>query len=117
MALYYIGKSERKIMENEVLGGSETIYGTNEGNNFARLSLLAEERELSKKDEDKFMKDIRFAMEERKLFDREAKFVFDDEEFMKKVFSFSEPEMIISEEDARVVEDLNSLLATIKNAK
>lgn len=117
MALYYIGRSERKIMENEVLGGSETIYGTNEGNNFARLSLLAEEKELSEKDEKKFLKDIRYAMEERKLFDSEAKFVFDDEEFMKNVFSYSEPEMVINKEDARFVEDLSSLLATIKNAK
>lgn len=117
MAIYYIGKSEKPIMENEILGGSETIYGTNEGNNFSRLSLLAEEKELSEANENKYLKDIRFAMEERRLFDGEAKFVFDDKDFYDKVFSFTEPEMTITEKDARVVSDIKELLDSLKNSK
>lgn len=109
MAVYYIGRSEKALNGITYFSGSETIYGTNEHENYARFSLADEEKPLNEKQELNSIIDLRYAMEKFKILDNEATFVFSDKELMEKVLSHSSQEMQVSADDVSFVEDLTTL--------
>ena len=85
MAIYYIGKSQNEILNIKIFAGSETIFGTNENENYAMFSLADEDKkELSAKQTQTAIESLRFGMEKFKLFDSDATFVFSDKELSKK---------------------------------
>ena len=108
MAVYYIGKSQRAIENISIFAGSETIYGMNENENYAMLSLPDEDKneELSPKKQKEALEDLRFGMEKFYLLDSEAMFVFDDKQLMHDVMRISSPELSVSENQIKLVENL-----------
>lgn len=113
MAAYFIGKTQRDIENISVFAGSETIYGMNENENYAMLSLTDEDKaqELSTKKQKEAIESLRFGMEKFKLFDNDAIFVFNDKDLMNKVMKLSTPEMNVTEKDIKLVENLSDFNA------
>lgn len=108
MAVYYIGKSQRAIENISIFAGSETIYGMNENENYAMFSLPDEDKneELSDKKKKEALEDLRFGMEKFKLFDKEAVFVFNDKELMNEVLKIKSPDLKVTKNDIKLVENL-----------
>ena len=108
MAVYFIGKSQRDIENISIFAGSETIYGMNENENYSMFSLTDEDKNkpLSKKKETEAIESLRYGMEKFKLFDENAIFVFNDELLMKKVMQKSLPEMKVTNNDIKFIENL-----------
>lgn len=108
MALYYIGKSQRAIENISIFAGSETIYGMNENENYAMFSLTDEDKneELSSKKQKEALEDLRFGMEKFYLLDKKAIFVFNDKELMHKVMKISSPELLVTKDKIKLVENL-----------
>lgn len=109
MALYYIGKNEKDITGISSFAGSETIYGSNEHENYARFSFSDEDKPLTEQQEQLSYLDLRYAMEKFKILDKDAKFVFSDKELMEKVLSHTSKEMTVTDNDYSFVEDLKSI--------
>jgi hypothetical protein len=109
MALYYIGKSEKDIFGCDKFAGSETIFGTNQNENYAKYSIEDEEKDPTKLNLSNVMCDLRFAMEKFKFLDNDAKFVFLSKDLYEEVMKISEPEMIVSASDIKVVESLDEI--------
>ena len=86
--------------------GSETIYGTNEHENYARFSLADEEKPLDEKQELNSIIDLRYAMEKFKILDNEATFVFSDKELMQNVMNVSSPDLKVLDSQIKLVENL-----------
>ena len=109
MAVYYIGKSQRDIENINIFAGSETIYGMNENENYAMFSLTDEDKnkELSQKQLQTALESLRFGMEKFKLFDSDAVFVFNDKELMGQVMNVSSPDLSVSSNSIKLVENLN----------
>ena len=108
MAIYYIGKSQSEISNIKIFAGSETIFGSNENENFAMFSLADEDKkELSDKQLHTAYESLRFGMEKFKLFDADATFVFSDKELMHKVMKITNQELTVNQSDIRLVENLN----------
>ena len=109
MAIYYIGKSQRAIENLTIFAGSETIYGMNENENYAMFSLTDEDKnkELSDKQLITATESLRFGMEKFKLFDNDATFIFSDKELMEKVMSINSPELSVTQENVKLIENLN----------
>lgn len=108
MAIYYIGKSYNEISNIKIFAGSETIFGSNENENYAMFSLADEDKkELDDKKLHTAYESLRFGMEKFKLFDADATFVFSDKELMQKVMKITNPELTIKQSDIKLVENLN----------
>ena len=109
MAIYYIGKSQREIENIKIFAGSETIFGMNENENYAMFSLSDEDKnkQLSDKQLQTAYESLRFGMEKFKLFDAEATFVFSDKELMDMVLKISSPDLKVTQNDIKLVENLN----------
>ena len=108
MAIYYIGKSQRDIENISICAGRETIYGMNENENYAMFSLPDEDKheEVSEKKQKETLEDLRFGMEKFKLFDNEAIFVFNDKELMEKVMKIKCPDLKVTKDNIKLVENL-----------
>lgn len=108
MAIYYIGKTQRDIENISLFAGSETIFGMNENENYAMFSLADEDKkkELSEKELSLVFESLRFGMEKFNLFDSDATFVFSDKELMQKVLSVSAPDLKVSDNQTKLVENL-----------
>ncbi len=108
MAIYYIGKSERDIANIKVFAGSETIFGSNENENYAMHSLADEDKkELNEKQYNAAIESLRFGMEKFNLLDNNATFVFSNKDLQKQVMKISNPELRVTENQIKLVENLN----------
>lgn len=109
MAIYYIGKSQRDIENIKIFAGSETIYGMNENENYAMFSLTDEDKnkELTDKQLQTAHESLRFGMEKFMLFDQDATFVFSDQELMNDVMKISSPELKVTFDNVKLIENLN----------
>lgn len=109
MAFYYIGKSQREIENIKIFAGSETIYGMNENENYAMFSLADEDKnkELTDKQLQTAHEALRFGMEKFYLFDQEATFVFSNNELMQRVMQISSPELQVTQNHVKLIENLN----------
>ncbi len=108
MAVYYIGNSERDIKNINIFAGSETIYGMNENENFAMLSLTDEDKNepLSEKQKSLALESLRYGMEKFNLLDNEAIFVFKDSELLDSVMKITYPGLIVTRDKIKLVENL-----------
>lgn len=109
MALYYIGKSEKDIFGCDKFAGSETVFGSNQNENYAKFSLEDEQKDPSKLNLTNVLYDLRFAMEKFKFLDSDAKFVFLSEDLFNEVMKIQEPEMIVSKNDIVVAKSLDEI--------
>ena len=108
MAIYYIGKSERDFADIKVFAGSETIYGTNENENYAMFSLADEDKkELSEKQMKLAFEALRMGMEKFKLFDEDATFVFSDKQLMNSVMKITATDFKVTDSNIKLVENLS----------
>lgn len=109
MAIYFIGKTQRDIENLTIFAGSETIYGMNENENYAMFSLLDETKHTDIPETKKTLAldSLRFGMEKFKLLDNEAIFIFNDKDLYNKVMERSTEEMIVSEKDVKIIENLS----------
>ena len=109
MAIYYIGNSERDIANIKIFAGSETIYGMNENGNYAMFSLADQDKnkELSQKQMQTAFEDLRMGMETFKFLDSEAAFVFSDKELMENVMKITNPDLKVTKDQVKLVENLN----------
>lgn len=109
MAIYFIGKSQREIENINIFAGSETIYGMNENENYAMFSLTDEDnqKQLTETQHKTAIESLRMGMEKFKLFDNEAVFVFNDKQLMEKVMKITAPELMVSNSEVKLVENLN----------
>lgn len=108
MAIYYIGNSQRDIENIKIFAGSETIYGMNENENYAMFSLTDQDKnkELTDKQQKEALEDLRFGMEKFLLFDNDATFVFSDKDLMEKVMKIHSPELKVTKDKVKLVENL-----------
>ena len=108
MAVYFIGKTWRDIENINIFAGSETIYGTNENENYAMFSLLDEDKHKSvpAKKKQLALDSLRFGMEKFKLLDSEAVFVFNDKTLYEEVMAQTKEEMVVTEADTKLIENL-----------
>lgn len=108
MAVYFIGKTQRDIENLKIFAGSETIYGMNEDENYAMFSLLDEDKhkEIPEKKKTLALESLRFGMEKFKLLDSEAIFVFNDKELYEDVMKQTKEEMLVTEKDVKIIENL-----------
>ena len=108
MAVYFIGKTWRDIENINIFAGSETIYGTNENENYAMFSLLDEDKhkEIPEKKKSLALESLRFGMEKFKLLDNEAIFVFNDKTLYDEVMAQTKEEMLVGEADTKLIENL-----------
>ncbi|MBE5755655.1 MAG: hypothetical protein E7341_03145 [Clostridiales bacterium] len=108
MAIYFIGKTQRDIENLNIFAGSETIYGMNEDENYAMFSLLDEDKHknIPEKKKQLALESLRFGMEKFKLLDNEAIFVFNDKELFADVMKQTKDEMLVTEKDIKIIENL-----------
>ena len=108
MAVYFIGKTQRDIENLKIFAGSETIYGMNEDENYAMFSLLDEDKHkgIPEKKKTLAFESLRFGMEKFKLLDSEAIFVFNDKELYEDVMKQTKEEMLVTEKDVKIIENL-----------
>lgn len=108
MAIYYIGNSQREIENIKIFAGSETIYGMNENENYAMFSLADQDKNkiLTEKQQKETLEDLRFGMEKFLLFDNDATFVFSDKDLMEKVMKIKNPDLKVTKERIKLVENL-----------
>lgn len=108
MAIYFIGKTQRDIENLTIFAGSETIYGMNEDENYAMYSLLDEDKhkDIPEKKKTLALESLRFGMEKFKLLDNDAIFVFNDKELYKDVMKQTNEEMLVTETDVKIIENL-----------
>ena len=108
MAIYYIGNSQREIENIKIFAGSETIFGSNENENYAMFSLDDEsKKELDDKQLKTAIEALRFGMEKFNFLDNDSTFVFSDKELMKKVMHISNPDLKVTKNQVKLVENLN----------
>lgn len=108
MGLYYIGRSEADIPVTKTFDGSETIYGTNENENYAKYPLSHEKKALSDKNTELAYTDLRYAMEKFKILDSSASFVFSNKEFYNNVMAKTTSDMTVKESDIKVIDNFNN---------
>ena len=108
MAVYFIGKTWRDIENISVFAGSETIYGTNENENYSMFSLLDEDKHktIPANKKQLALDSLRFGMEKFKLLDNEAIFVFNDKTLYEEVMAQTKKEMVVTEADTKLIENL-----------
>ena len=115
MAVYYIGKSQSEISNISIFAGSETIFGSNENENYAMFSLADEStKELNSKQLQTAYEALRFGMEKFKLFDTEATFVFSDKELMQKVIKIQNPDLLVTQDDIKLITNLSEFNISTK---
>ena len=97
-----------EIENLKVFAGSETIFGTNENENYSMFSLSDEDKkELNSRQYQTAIENLRYGMEKFNLFDNEAIFIFSDKALQEKVMKISTPELKVTKEQIKFIENLN----------
>ncbi len=103
MGIYFIGKTQKDIESIKNLSGSHTIFGENFENNFSCYSKNDENKPLSSKKKQLAYQDLRYGMETFKFLDKDARFIFDDEDTLSQVMKIKNDNFVVTNDEITLI--------------